>query len=160
MKRHAVDVARVAGQLADELAVGDVPEADAAVVAAAGEERAVGADVERADPAFVGVDRADGLRRCVGGGVPPGELAVAAAADDLRAVLGETRARWTQVSWPPVKTVRAPSARLKRSTTASSEPQKTKRPAGSNRHAFSGRSCGHCETTCASFGSRPSGAVM
>ena len=56
------------------------------VVAAAGEQRAVRADVERANPTLVGVDRADGRRR-FGGRVPPGELAVATAADGLRAVL-------------------------------------------------------------------------
>ena len=66
----------------------------------------------------------------------------------------------THVSWPPVKTVFAPSARLNRSTFASSPPQKTNFPVGSNRHACSGRSYGHCDAIYASFGSRPAGAVI
>jgi hypothetical protein len=75
----------VAGHLADELAVGDAPEADAAVVAAAGEQRTVRADVERANPTFMGVDGAD-WRGGVAGGIPPGDPSVAAAADSVRAV--------------------------------------------------------------------------
>src|SRR6476620_459492 len=66
----------------------------------------------------------------------------------------------TQVSWPPEKIVRAPSAMLKRSTFASSAPQKTHVPAGLNRHVFSGRSYVHCDTMFASFGSRPLGAAI
>ena len=66
-----INVARVARQLADERAVGDVPEAHAAVVASAGEERAIWTDIQCADPAFVGFDRADGRGR-IADRVPPG----------------------------------------------------------------------------------------
>ena len=53
----------------------------------------------------------------------------------------------TQVECPPVRFVFAPSANWNRLTTTSSEPPKTNRPSGSIRHAFSGRSCFHSETT-------------
>ena len=46
VKRHTVHMSRVAGQLANELAVGGVPELYLVIVAAGGDERAVGADVE------------------------------------------------------------------------------------------------------------------
>ena len=59
VKQDAVDVPLVAGKLAHEFAVGGVPEPNDIVVAARGDERAVRADVERADPTFVGFDRAD-----------------------------------------------------------------------------------------------------
>ena len=50
-----VNVALVAWAFADGCAVGGAPEAEDAVVAAAGDERAVRADGHGADPAFMGV---------------------------------------------------------------------------------------------------------
>ena len=80
MKRDAPDLPRGFTELVNLGAISHVPHAQHAVVAAAGEELAVGAERDAADPSLMRFHFADGLR-CFGAGGPPDELVVATGAD-------------------------------------------------------------------------------
>ena len=139
MKLQRVDVTEVPGQLADQRAARRLPEPDRPVVAAGGEQLAVGADAHGADPAPVGLDRPDRLGRG-GGGLPDDDSPVAAAAVGRLAV-GRERQREDPRIVPAREGDLLAVGQVERAGSSSSRARRRRSgPSGSNRQQTIGRS--------------------
>ncbi len=91
MEGDVIDMPFVADQFAHQGAVGEVPELDLQVIAARGEQLSIGTDRDRPQPTLMSLDGANG-GRLFGGGGPPNQPAVVAAAHQRFAVGREDQA--------------------------------------------------------------------
>ena len=95
VKGDVVHAALMAGEGADGFAVSKIPKLDESVVAAGGDEFAVGADGDSLDPAMMGIDGAGWLFALNG---PPQQPAIVTASEQRLAVLRKTNGAHPGVS--------------------------------------------------------------